>query len=296
MNKHLLIFGTLFILIFVVLLSIALVGDRRELLNNNDVIFKQRQCIAFLKKEMNGYENQPLSKIQHLDFSYRQNLTGNEFRNLEALSDFQIETLDCSHSFSLTDDFSICLQWLPHLRRLNLRNTQITEKSMQEIACLSELESLHLMRAYDIHVSPDYWDMSNPFTDKTLEFLKKCHSLNFLLIGEPCTITDEGLKQLENFKKLDHLIIISSDITPEGFEYLKTLSWIRQIDIYPSAKDAMPPSQQHIIVHQDGDRYVTYTVIVHDISTDAETTKTDCPCPSVVFTPQNTASNDETGQ
>ena len=262
MNKRSLTFGILIIVFFAALFFVAIIMDHRAMDGNDYEYANPRSCYDFLKKEMHGYENQSLSRISRLDFSYRGHLTGNEFQNLEALKDFhQIESLDCSHSKLLSDDFSICLQWLPHLKYLNLRETQVTEKSVPEIARLRELESLSLTRAYSGHVSPKTWDMSTPFTDKTLELLKECRSLDFLLIGDPCTITDEGLRQLEKFENLSELIIISSNITPEGFEYLKTLSWIRRIRIFPSAKDAAPPAKTDVMVHRDGDRYVSYRYI-----------------------------------
>jgi hypothetical protein len=152
-----------------------------------------------------------------------------------------LEELNC-HYGGVDDSFSDCLPHLPKLKRLILFGTDVTGKSIQNISTLSNLEYLRIARKLPKADFPDEY-----ISDHSLEQLAEgCPNLEHLYIGSPCNITDEGLWQIAKLKKLKELYIVSDHISPNGVDYLRTLSHIEDIGLYSGTSGDGGPT--HVIV------------------------------------------------
>ncbi|MDR1486177.1 MAG: hypothetical protein LBT09_15330 [Planctomycetaceae bacterium] len=206
-----------------------------ERLTNNTKSVKEIECLKFLVKAMPNLKNNKPAQVKLLDFSYNRNITGSEFNVLSETPN--VIELNCHYAVNLTDTFSKSLKFIRSIKVLILFGTQVTENSIDAITELKDLEMLRLGYIFDNHVSPETWSMPSPFSDQTLVKLKTCSKLKHLYIGEQCTITDQGLRNLTDYKNLEYLGLSTSNVTTEGIEFLKTLAQIKKIDIFLSAKD-----------------------------------------------------------
>jgi hypothetical protein len=230
-----------------------------------------QKCLDFLVKEMAEKTIRSLdalSMIKLLDFSYNNKITGEEFELLAATP--HVRELNCHYTRKLNDSFATSLKYMPSIRVLVLFGTSITEKSIDAIAELKDLEYLRLGFAFDQNKPPETWTMEFPFTDNTLAKLQACKNLKHLYIGDQCTITDQGLRHLKNYKKLEYLGIVSSNITSDGIDFLKTLTWIKEIDIYTAAKDRVSDGLRATKVENINGRRIHYQLYKNTTKNDAE--------------------------
>ena len=107
----------------------------------------------------------------------------------------------------LTDNEAVVISKAPEQTLwLRLSNTQITDKTMAEVAKLTKLTRLHLEQT--------------KVTDNGLYQLNPLVSLEYLnLTGNK--ITDSGLKNLKSLKNLKKLYLWKTEVTPKGVEELK---------------------------------------------------------------------------
>lgn len=99
---------------------------------------------------------------------------------------------------------------------LRLSDTQITDKTLTEVAKLTNLTRLHLEQT--------------KITDAGLSQLSTLKNLEYLnLIGTK--ISDNGVKKLGTLKNLKKLYLWKTDVTPRGAEELKKLLPELQIDL-----------------------------------------------------------------
>jgi hypothetical protein len=217
------------------------------------------KCLKFIVKESRGIKiksSDKLSEVKLLDFSYNNKISGAEFELLTETPN--VRELRCQDTRNLNDSFATSLKYMPSIRVLDLDRTSVTEKSIDAIAELKDLETLRLGFAFNMNEPPEKWTMEFPFTDNTLVKLQACKNLKYLHIGHQCTITDQGLQNLKNYKNLEYLEIVSSNITPDGFEFLQTLTWIKRINILLPPKDRGTNSSFTINEYKNNDRLIIY--------------------------------------
>jgi hypothetical protein len=239
-------------IIFLYFISFASACETKQNTNAN-------KCLKFLIKETREIKiksSDKLSEVKLLDFSNNDKISGAEFELLKETPN--VRELRCQHATNLNDSFAAYLKYMPSIRVLSLERTLVTEKSIDAIAELKDLEYLRLGFAFNIHEPPEKWSMAFPFTDNTLVKLQTCENLKYLHIGEQCTITDQGLQHLKNYKNLEYLDIASSYITPEGVEFLKTLTWIKYIRIRLASKDRGTNSSFTIHEYNKDDKTIIY--------------------------------------
>ena len=201
---------------------------------SNQLTPEEIACYDFLEREMPMFtdyigKKRP-SQVTMVEFQYNDHVTGAGFSVLKALPN--LEELNCHKAHSLNDSFAGCLQYLPKLKTLNLQGTNVTPKSLPEIAKLKQLEYLRIYRHYSRVEDMAEWGPGDTFTDASLEMLSHCSRLKHLYIGEPCDISDAGLEHLKDFPNLEYLGIVTDKVTPKGVAFLKTLPHIKEIDIY----------------------------------------------------------------
>ncbi|MDR1486176.1 MAG: hypothetical protein LBT09_15325 [Planctomycetaceae bacterium] len=192
---------------------------------------KELECINFLTKESSEYSDKmlPLANINVLNFSNNCNITGSEFGILSETPNVKELKFLCAKN--LTDAFSKSLMHTQLLKILNLTETSVTEHSIDDIAQLKNLEVLRISHAINFKNSKPTFNVAITFSDQTLIKLKACTKLRQLYIGEQCTITDQGLQNLKEYKNLEYFGLVSPNITADGIEFLKTLMWIKRIDV-----------------------------------------------------------------
>ena len=223
------------IAVFVIfIISVVTMSMRQSLSPAKPLSPEEIACYDFLKREMPLFKdyigNKHPSQVTMVEFQYNYNVTGAGFSVLKALPN--LEELNCHKAHSLNDSFSDCLQYLPKLKTLNLTGTEVTPKSLPNIAKLKQLKTLRIIRHYSRVEDMTQWKPEDTFTDASLEILTECNQLEHLYIGEPCNISDAGLEHLKNLPNLKYLGIITDQVTPQGVAFLKTLPHIKEIDIY----------------------------------------------------------------
>jgi hypothetical protein len=222
-------------IVFISLCFAVCIGCERQNAPVKSVSVTENDCREFIKRVSPNSVRAKLSDIKLLDFSYNPKITGAEFSVLSETPN--VLELNCHYTINLDDSFATSLRYMPSIRTLILFYTLVTEQSIDEIAKLKDLEMFRIGYAFDKHSPPETFTMHFPFTDATLEKLKACKNLKHLYIGEQCTITDDGLRHLESYKKLEYLGLVTPNITPAGIDFLKTLTRIKHIDIFLPARD-----------------------------------------------------------
>src|SRR5262249_15624657 len=105
-----------------------------------------------------------------------------------------------------------------HIKSLNigaLRDSKITDETLQHLATLTNLEELSLYNSQEIGViSP------SQLTDAGLKHLAALTKLQTLQIGGE-KITDAGLAYLRELKSLKSVSLESTSVTPAGIDDLK---------------------------------------------------------------------------
>jgi hypothetical protein len=108
------------------------------------------------------------------------------------------------------------LRAFPHLKRLTLWKTEITDAGLAPVAGLTALESLEISSA--------------KITDRGLALLKGLTRLQELrLVDLP--ITDAGLAHLKGFRRLEALELTKVPITDVGLAHLQGLTRLRELDL-----------------------------------------------------------------
>jgi Leucine-rich repeat (LRR) protein len=138
---------------------------------------------------------------------------------------------------------------LPHLKRLNLRGTKITDSTLQLLNRLPFLESLDIgfAQVTDSGIAqlalPNLKDLSiggNKLTDAGLQALRQMPGLTSLdLSGAQRTdsglwsvsLTESGLDAISTLKDLRHLRLSGEAISARGLEKLRGLSKLERLDL-----------------------------------------------------------------
>jgi hypothetical protein len=116
-----------------------------------------------------------------------------------------------------TDEILVHIDELPRLKRLLLTETQASDKGLEIVGRLRELEELVI------------WDPAN-VTDKGAAGLRKLPKLKFLLLSGTA-MTDEGVAHLAEIASLETLYISDSTFTDKALEYASRLPRLKALDI-----------------------------------------------------------------
>jgi Leucine-rich repeat (LRR) protein len=104
---------------------------------------------------------------------------------------------------------------LKGLTTLNLRDTDVTDTCLKQLAALPALTNLDLSSSSQV---------STRVTDAGLKDLARLQGLTTLNLAGHTTVTDAGLKQLAPLKRLTHLMVgqtRSAGVTSTGIADLK---------------------------------------------------------------------------
>lgn len=127
---------------------------------------------------------------------------------------------------------------LPHLTRLELRNTQIDEGGLDHLREAPQLESLDLssLPITDRGLVPlaalqdlKWLALDNTLvSDRGLQSLKRLERLEGLRLAGT-GVSDAGLVHLKNFPNLSYLCLSDTTISDTGLRHLKALTGLRYI-------------------------------------------------------------------
>jgi len=143
-------------------------------------------------------------------------------RNLQSLSTLKPDDLYAVHlsgSYSggpkLGDNHLAPLVALSGLKQLTLANTNVTQKGIQHLLGLKELNYLEIS--------------SMALDDQALPYIAELSSLETLVIGSP--VTDEGLRHLASLKNLKELFLWVENIRGPGLRHLAQLPNLRYLQV-----------------------------------------------------------------
>jgi cytochrome b561 len=103
-------------------------------------------------------------------------------------------------------DFAALAKIAPQIRILNLRDGQVSDAQLKNLASLTNLSQLRLD--------------DNPITDAGLASLSSLKALTYLnLVGSK--VTDAGLAQLAGLSRLQRIYLWGAAVTPQGIDKLK---------------------------------------------------------------------------
>ncbi len=145
------------------------------------------------------------------------------------------------------------LRGLPHLRRLTLMSTHVTDDGLRTVAALPQLRELRLnchitgsgvpaLKALPELTSLDFV-CSPELTDAALENFKDLPKLKSLRLVATPNVTDSGVKTLADIPHLQDLTLRYTGMTPQGLESLKALKNLRTLAVTGSSKDPVTDEQ-----------------------------------------------------
>jgi hypothetical protein len=173
-----------------------------------------------------------LPKYKVMDFS-NTNISFKVFKDAMKVFGKYLQKINLSAT-EISDKYLQCIsECCPNLKTINLTgrshkgikfyrrafDTQITDKGVEFLAKLTNLEDLSLGKCHNI-------------TDTSLLYLVKLKSLCRLDISKCEKITDEGLKQLASLRELEYLNLSGCNkITDDGFKHLIHLEKLRVLSL-----------------------------------------------------------------
>jgi internalin A len=131
-----------------------------------------------------------------------------------------LKKLSLSGTWIGDNEIAMVVDCLPQLRELDVSYTQVTDKSIDSILKLKQLNTLILRKGL--------------ITNAGLARLASIGSLNGLDLKE-MPITDASLKSVGTIKSLTTLNLSSTKITNEGVRYLTGLHSLKMIDLSNTA-------------------------------------------------------------
>jgi hypothetical protein len=146
------------------------------------------------------------------------------------------------HRTQATDRAMDVVGGLTELEELSMRNAAVTDAGIAKLKRLSRLKILYIGRAglgdeslRHLASLPklEYLLLpGNNFTDKGLYYLRDMTSLRVLAFdSNKGQITDAGLAHLKKLTKLEELVLIGTQVTDAGLDYLKGLRRLQHLDL-----------------------------------------------------------------
>ena len=108
---------------------------------------------------------------------------------------------------TFTDDDLVVVTRLPHVERLYLRGTQVTDQGVKRLCKLHRLRDLYLS--------------STRISDESAETLSGFQNLEILRLAET-ELTDAGLAKLTRLEHLEELDVWGTNVTPDGLKPFET--------------------------------------------------------------------------
>jgi Leucine-rich repeat (LRR) protein len=160
----------------------------------------------------------------------------------------------CLHAIkNITDAGIVHLTKMPSLKKLEIGDSQVTDKGLEYLSQIITLERLdlpqdqkgitdrgleHLSRLPNLkHLGISRIHFNDPkmnkeyYTDKGLEFLAHCQKLEYLRVGS-IGVTDAGMEHLAKLTNLKTLNLFGCDnITDGGLAKLSTLKHLENLNI-----------------------------------------------------------------
>jgi beta-lactamase regulating signal transducer with metallopeptidase domain len=198
-----------------------------------------------------------IPNLEELSLDSRGEVTDAGLAHLVKLHSLKKLSLPGAH---LTDKGCAYLKQIKTLEILegSQGNQRITDVGLAHLSELPNLKSLSINYSYNSRdrKNPE----PNPYGDKGLESLAKCHTLEELSIGSVAitdagmehlaklnrlkkltmlaciNVTDVGITKLASLDQLENLSIDTANITVAGVNSLKTMSNLRNLSVYKGLK------------------------------------------------------------
>lgn len=209
----------------------------------------QTLCSPKVLKGINGQQGDPLS-LSFYDRGFTddkaaclQKLTGRElhlwvpysltdkgmvhFSKLQKLRSFSFHNLEGSKLYMkrrVTDEGILQLANLSRIQRLGLSYTRVTQKSLDGLKKLIDMEHLEIGPA--------------SIRDDVLPLLDHYKGLKRLKIHMATRVTDNGMKHLNKFSQLEHLDLGITGVRGPGLRHLTDLKRIRYISLGMMSMDS----------------------------------------------------------
>jgi hypothetical protein len=139
---------------------------------------------------------------------------------VEANLAYTDSVFDRWYNWKLTGDVVPTLRSFPRLRFLHLNGSQATDRTMDVVAGLNDLEELTMdnARVTDAGIAK-------------LKGLKKLRALRIETDSGKLPIGDTGMAHLKSLTRLEHLILGEAEITDAGLAELKGLASLKELCI-----------------------------------------------------------------
>ncbi|CAN5289160.1 hypothetical protein BH10CYA1_BH10CYA1_28100 [soil metagenome] len=128
----------------------------------------------------------------------------------------ELKELDLAGSNTDDRDLELVANAIPHLQSLNISYTRVTDRCIDSILKMKQLNTLVLWK--------------DKINDAALKKLSKSKALKFLDIRET-PISDRGLKDLCQLNSLSSLNLASTTITDDGLASLNKLRQLKMLDL-----------------------------------------------------------------
>jgi Leucine-rich repeat (LRR) protein len=185
--------------------------------------------------------------LTRLDLSLTR-ISDQGLRNLRAAP--KIAELNLYYAELITDDGMSAVRGWKHLKRLNLRGTKITDKTLEMLATVPTLESLDIGFAEITDVGLDHLSVlpnlreltigGNKLTDLGVQMLRQLPQLTYLDLGGSqrtdsglwsVTITDGGMESVATLSNLKELRLNGTPVSGRGLERLKGVQTIERLHL-----------------------------------------------------------------
>lgn len=161
-----------------------------------------------------------------------------------------ITDLNLYYAELITDEGLTAVRGWKRLKRLNLRGTKLTDKTLEMLATTPLLESLDVGFAEITDVGLDHLALlpklreltigGNKLTDDGIQLLRQLPQLTYLDLGGSqrtdsglwsITLTDTGLESVATLVELRELRLSGTSISAIGLERLKTLAKLERLQL-----------------------------------------------------------------
>ena len=119
------------------------------------------------------------------------------------------------------------LKNLPHLRKLELRHTSVTDAGL---AHLKEVKTLEFLRLPEQHITDEGFRCMAELTELRELYVPRPHYVNPKMNKD--YYTDEGVRAILRLTRMGKLNLAGYGITDEGIRYLTGMTHLKDLDLY----------------------------------------------------------------